>query len=159
VVVFILDSTSLLAFEALCTSVGQRNTFFSKITTLAISGELICPASVIAECFKYAKEASGTTWARSVKGHFKDASEQWQHFGDAMDLCPGLSDENGLDEQTSVDVVALGLYRSEKSQQVVIVTDDWVDGPTTICLGHSAPKAKLEVISAQDFVSEVLARP
>lgn len=157
--IYILDSSSLLAFDDLCQPGGQRNHFYSSLTSLAISGLVICPVGVIAECSDFAQDSPGTTWVRAAQGHFRDASEQWDHMGVAMDLCPRLSDEESFEEQANVAVVALGLYRKEQGQHVIVVTDDWADGPATECLGTSAPKANLDTMTAAEFVRAVLALP
>lgn len=153
---YVIDATGLIALEARASEVGASfRDLLSTLTTLAESGDLVCPPLVVAECRRLGATDLITSWIRAAQGHFSDASPSWDLAAEVLAKCPGLIHPDDTEESSQVEVLALAIARQRTQHDVVVVTEQWDDLPDRSALGPVAFHAGVCAISTPAFVARL----
>jgi hypothetical protein len=159
VALFVLDASAYIALEVTCTDGGYDiNDILDLMTDLAATGCLKSPPLVLQECKRLGKDESATRWLRASSGHFSAADDSWEHMEAVLTACPALLDPDDLNENPQVAVLALALHAQDaQGQQVIIVTDQWVDNPLRQALGNAAAVMSVTAQPVEMFIENLSA--
>ncbi|QHF21654.1 hypothetical protein GTU71_12975 [Rathayibacter sp. VKM Ac-2762] len=156
---YILDASALIALEDTCIDAGhQIEDILDSLTELAIQGSLVCPPLVIKECRRLGDGESTVRWLRASSGHFSRLDDPWDYMETVLSSCPELIDPDDMNENPQVAVLALALFsQTTSNEEVIVVTDQWVDSPMRQSLGTAAAVIDVMALPVKDFVLTVAA--
>lgn len=155
---YVLDATAVIALGSVCdVSPHDPADVGDAMTSLAMVGDLLCPATVLPRCQAVGAGEFGTRWLRSNSGHFSGVEEPWEYVETVLSSCEEMIDIDDTNENVQVSVLAVGLRLSESRDDVVIVTDQWADTPWLMSQATAARRLALSVIPVDQFVNEVMA--
>lgn len=154
---YIPDASAIIALESACGAAGHNiDDILESLTDLAISGNLVCPPLVIKECKRLGEGEPTTRWLRASSGHFGQSDDSWEYMEIVLANCPGLLDPDDMDENPQVAVLALALFLKERcAENVVVVTDQWIDNPIRQAMGSAAPLVDVSALTVELFILEV----
>jgi hypothetical protein len=155
---YIFDASAVIALEEACLAAHVAfNEVSDVLTDLAIGQDLACPPIVLRECREYGDSDAGTRWLKSVSGHFVGNADPWEYLETVLTGCPTLINPDDPNESPQATVLAMALYKSQSRQDVVLVTDQWINMPNRIALGPAALQLGIDAIATDALVAAVTA--
>jgi hypothetical protein len=158
VTIYIPDASALIALEEACLNAGhQIDEVLEGLTDLAIAGKLLCPPLVVRECKRLGDGEPTTRWLKASSGHFGQSDDPWEYMEVVLSRCPLLLDPDDTEENPQVAVLALALYLTDiQDDDVIVITDQWVDSPIRQSLGNAAPAVLVQTRTVEQLIGVVL---
>jgi len=93
--------------------------------------------------------------------NFAFSAPDYHYYDEVFDKCEDIFDPTDTEENPQAETLALALHAREKigQQDVVVVTDQWVDSPLVAAQGPASANLLLQAIRVEDFINAMLGVP
>lgn len=131
---------------------GQGNALLLALTDQVRKGRLVFPSSVARECLNIDQGADSTTWIKAVGGYVTLTGIGYQHQEWVLDHCEEVLDENVVEWQANVDVLAMCKHLLDDDRDFCVVTNDRASTPLRMCLAEACSKLGFPEISFENYL-------
>lgn len=154
--IYIMDTSSIISIKEKFSQEDQRR-IFQKLGQFALQGTIKCPPQVLMELKSYeGPEDEPLKWIKNFKSELivNDPS-LYEKAKEILKRFPSLVDPRKSREQADPYVIALAEILREKSNKVIIVSEDIRSRKKKISIHDVCRNLNIPCIQIEEFLSKI----